>query len=100
MRTAQEQAKGRIKLPDVTGMGLMRMVPFIAEPLISRIVAEKMVVPEIYLRLLTAIAYHQLGDDESAIVHIDKAIALALPDGLLGILVEHRTNLDNLLDDI
>lgn len=96
---AQEQAKGNILIPDVTGMGLMRMIPFIAEPLISRIVAERVVIPEIYLRLLTAIAYHQLGDDENAIIHIDKAIALALPDGLLGILAEHRRNFDNLLDD-
>ena len=96
---AQEQAKGVIKLPDVTGMGLMRVIPYIAEPLISRVVAEKLVIPEIYLRLLTAIAYHQLGEDENAIIHIDKAIDLALPDNLLGILAEHRRNLDNLLDD-
>ncbi len=96
---AQEQAKGTIKLPDVTGMGLMRVIPYIAEPLIARIVSEKVIIPEIYLRLLTAIAYHQLGDDENAIIHIDKAIALALPDGLLGILAEHRRNFDNLLDD-
>ena len=97
--TAQEQAKGVIKLPDVSGMGLMRVVPYIAEPLISRVVAEKLIIPEIYLRLLVAVAYHQLGEDESAIMHIDKAIDLALPDRLLGILAEHRRNLDNLLDD-
>lgn len=96
---SQEQAKGTIKLPDVTGMGLMRVIPYIAEPLISRVVADKLVIPEIYLRLLVAIAYHQLGDDENAILHIDKAIELALPDNLLGILAEHRRNLDNLLDD-
>ena len=96
---AQEQAKGNLKLPDVSGMGLMRVIPYIAEPLISRIVAEKLIVPEIYLRLLVAVAYHQLGDDKNAIIHIDKAIDLALPDNLLGILAEHRRNLDNLLDD-
>lgn len=96
---AQEQAKGVIKLPDVTGMGLMRVIPYIAEPLISRVVAEKLVVPEIYLRLLVAIAYHQLGENPRAITHIDKAIALALPDRLLGILAEHRRNLDTLLDE-
>lgn len=96
---AQEHAKGGFSLPDVTGIGLMRVIPYIAEPLISRVVAEKLVIPEIYLRLLTAISYHQLGDDASAIMHIDKAIALALPDDLLGILAEHRRNLDTLLDD-
>ena len=51
------------------------------------------------MRLLVGIAYHQLGEDESAIIHIDKAIDLALPDRLLGILAEHRRDLDNLLDD-
>ncbi len=96
---AQEQAKGIIKLPDVTGMGLMRVIPYIAEPLIARVVAEKLVIPEIYLRLLVAIAYHQMGDDERATIHIDKAIALALPDDMLGILAEHRRNFDSLLDD-
>ena len=96
---AQEHAKGAFELPDVSGMGLMRVIPYIAEPLIARVVSEKVVIPEIYLRLLVAVAYHQLGDDESAIVHIDKAIDLALPDNLLGILVEHRRNFDNLLDD-
>ncbi len=96
---AQEMAKGEFSLPDVTGMGLMKNIPYITEPLISRVVAEKLVVPEIYLRLLVAIAYHQIGDDASAIKHIDKAIALALPDNLLGILAEHRRNFDTLLDD-
>lgn len=96
---AQEHAKGEIFLPDVTGIGLMRVIPYIAEPLISRVVAEKLVIPEIYLRLLTAVSYHQLGDDAAAIMHIDRAIAHALPDNLLGILVEHRRNLDTLLDD-
>lgn len=96
---AQEHAKGAFTLPDVSGMGLMRVIPYISEPLISRVVAERLVIPEIYLRLLTAVSYHQLGDDAKATVHIDKAIDLALPDGLLGILAEHRRNLDTLLDD-
>ncbi|MBQ8409024.1 MAG: hypothetical protein IJY39_09195, partial [Clostridia bacterium] len=43
--------------------------------------------------------YHQCGDDQSAIEHIDRAIELALPDKLLGILAEHRRQLDYLLDD-
>ena len=96
---AQEMAKGEFNLPDITGMGLMKTIPYIAEPLISRVVAEKLVIPEIYLRLLVAVAYHQIGDDASAVKHVDKAIALALPDGLLGILAEHRRQFDYLLDD-
>ena len=96
---AQEQAKGVIKFPDVTGMGLMRVIPYITEPLISRVVAERLVIPELYLRMLVAVAYHQLGEDARAIPHLDKAIDLALPDRLLGLLAEHRRNLDSLLDD-
>ncbi len=96
---AQEMAKGKFKLPDVTGMGLVKSIPYITEPLISGVVAEKLVIPEIYLRLLVAISYHQIGDDASAVKHIDIAIALALPDNLLGILAEHRRNFDTLLDD-
>jgi len=96
---AQEMAKGEFNLPDVTGLGLMKSIPYIAEPLIARVVAEKLVIPEIYLRLLVAVAYHQMGDEKSAIRHVDKAIALALPDGLFGILAEHRRQLDYLLDD-
>ncbi len=96
---AQEMAKGEFSLPDVTGMGLMKSIPYITEPLISRVVAEKLVIPEIYLRLLVAVAYHQMGDEASAIKHVDKAIALALPDDLLGILAEHRRQFDYLLDD-
>ncbi len=96
---AQEMAKGEFHLPDVTGLGLMKSIPYITEPLISRVVAEKLVIPEIYLRLLVAVAYHQIGDNARAIEHIDKAVALALPDGMLGILAEHRRQLDFLLDE-
>ncbi len=96
---AQDMAKSQFSLPDVTGLGLMKSIPYITEPMIAQAVAEKTVIPEIYLRLLVAIAYHQCGDDKSAVPHIDKAIALALPDNLLGILAEHRRNFDTLLDD-
>ncbi len=96
---AQDMAKNQFKLPDVTGLGLLKSIPYIVEPMIVQAQVEKTVVPEIYLRLLVAIAYHQTGDDESAILHIDKAIELALPDELLGILAEHRRQFDSLLDD-
>lgn len=96
---AQDMAKQRLTLPDVTGLGLMKSLPYIIEPMIAQAMVEKTVIPEIYLRLLVAIAYHQCGDQESAIEHVDKAIALALPDRLLGILAEHRRQLDYLLDE-
>ncbi len=96
---AQDMAKNQFKLPDVTGLGLLKSIPYIVEPMIVQAEVERTVIPEIYLRLLVAIAYHQTGDEASAILHIDKAIALALPDGLLGILAEHRRQFDSLLDD-
>ncbi len=57
------------------------------------------VLPEIYLHLIVATTYHNLGEDETVIKHIDEAIALCLPDGLLTPLIEYRTELDKLLDD-
>ncbi len=96
---AQDMATSHFTLPDVTGLGLMKSIPYIVEPMITQAAVEKTVIPEIYLRLLVAIAYHQIGDEQSAIEHVDKAIALALPDRLLGILAEHRRQLDYLLDD-
>lgn len=97
--SAQELAINRVKLPDVTGLGLMRTIPYIVEPLIAQTMVQRTIIPQIYLRLLVATAYHQCGDEASATDYVDRAIALALPDGLLGILAEHRRNLDYLLDD-
>ncbi len=96
---AQDMAKSRFKLDGVSGLGLMKIIPYIAEPMIVQAVVDKTVIPEIYLRLLCAIAYHQTGDKKRAVEHIDKAIELALPDMLLGILAEHRRQLDYLLDE-
>ncbi len=96
---AQDVARNQLRLPDVTGLGLLKFIPYTVEPMIVQAEAEGTVIPEIYLRLLVAIAYHQTGNEEQAIPHIDKAIALALPDRLLGILAEHRRQFDSLLDD-
>jgi len=96
---AQELAMGKIKLKDVTGLGLMRTIPYLAEPMISQAVVEKTIIVELYLRLIVAISYHNIGDRERAINHLDKAISIALPDKLYGILAEHRRQLDFLLDE-
>lgn len=96
---AQELAAGRFKLEDITRLGLMRVQPFIMEPMIAQAVNEKTVMVEIYLRLLCSIAYHQTGDDANATFHIDRAIALCLPDKLYGPLVEHRRQLGLFLDE-
>ena len=96
---AQDRAVNQVKTVDVTGRGMIRFIPHIAEPMIAQLSVEHKIIPEIYLRLLAATAYHQCGDEKSAVFHVDAAIALALPDGFLGILAEYRRNLDFLLDD-
>jgi len=96
---AQELAMGNISLNDVTGLGLMRTIPFLAEPMISQAVVDKTIMTELYLRLLVAIAYHNIGDKERAIKHLDIAINIAIQDKLYGTLAEHRRQLDFLLDE-
>ena len=96
---AQELAKGGLESEDVKGIGLVKYVPYTIEPLITQAMLDKTVIPEIYLRILCAIAYHQSGQKDLAVFHLDKAIDLALPDGLIGILAEHRRQLDYLLDE-
>jgi len=99
MISAQELAKGTMKFEGVSGLGLMRMLPYLIEPMISQAIAEKTIMVELYLRLLSAIAYHNIGDRRMAIEHLDKAVAIALPDMLLGALAEHRGQLGVLLDE-
>ncbi len=86
-------------VPGVQGLALMRIIPATLEPLISQAMVDKTIIPEIHLRLTCATAYHNAGDRESAVAHIDKAIALAQPDRLYGILAEHWRQLDLLLED-
>jgi len=46
-----------------------------------------------------AVAYHNAGQREQAIRHIDKALALALPDKLFGILAEYVRHFNGLLEE-
>ncbi len=96
---AQALAMGNIEIEGIQGLGLMKTLPFIMEPMISQMVVDKVLLAEIYLRLLCGIACHQSGDDKTAIIHIDKAIKDCLADGLYGPLVEHRRQLGTFLDD-
>lgn len=96
---AQELAAGHFQMKDVTSLGLMRLLPFIAEPMIAQAVVNKTIMAEIYLRLLCAVAYYQTGDKINAAVHLDRAIALCIPDRLYGPLVEHRRQLGLFLDE-
>ena len=97
--SAQDLALGNAQWEGVSGFGLLRIMPYVVEPMISQMMVDKVIMAEIYLRILTATAYHQHGDDTSAAEHLDKAIALCLADGLYGPLVEHRRQLGLFLDD-
>ena len=92
-------ASKQIELEGISGLALMRMIPNTIEPMISQAVVDKTLIPEIYLRLSCAVAYHNAGERELAVMHIDKAIAKVLPDGLYGILVEYIRHFDGLLEE-
>ena len=80
-------------------LALMKIIPNTIEPMISQAVVDRTVVPEIHLRLTCAAAYHNSGDDKHAIEHIDKAIALCIPDKLYGVLTAYWRMLDRLLEE-
>ena len=92
-------ASKQLALEGVTGLALMKMIPNTIEPLITQATVDKTVIPEIYLRMSCAVAYHNSGMREKAIAHIDKAVALAVPDGLYGILTEYIRHFDGLLEE-
>ncbi len=97
--SANDLASGKVSFTNVEKLGLMRSLPYVLEPMISQARIEKTVIPEIYLHLMAAEVYHNLGDDEQAIPHVDQAVELCIPDELYGILAEYRLNLGNLFDD-
>ena len=91
-------ATGAVKVDGVQGLSLMSMIPSTVEPLICWASEQSTVISEIYLRLTCAAVYHNSGNDADAIRHIDRAIALALPDRLFGTLAEYCRVLDNLME--
>jgi DNA-binding NarL/FixJ family response regulator len=74
------------------------MLPNIIEPMISQAVVDKTVVPEMYLRMSCAVSCYNSGHKERAIAHMDKAIRLALADGLYGFLAEYVRHFGDLLE--
>jgi DNA-binding CsgD family transcriptional regulator len=75
------------------------MLPPTCELLISQTAAEGVLVAELYLRLIAAVAYYNNGKEALAAEHIDRAIALALPDKIYAPLAEYCRPLDLLLYD-
>lgn len=91
-------ATKQLELRGIQGLSLLAMIPNTLEPMISQANADNSVIAEIYLRMTCAAVYHTSGNKEQAIYHIDRAVALALPDKLFGILAEYGRTLDALLE--
>lgn len=87
------------ELEGIHGLALMRIIPNTLEPMIAQARADSTTIVEIHLRMLCAIAYHYTGRDELANEYTDRAIALALPDKLYGILAEYRRPFERMLDE-
>ena len=91
-------ASNLLQMEGIQGLALMSMLPNTLEPLISWAKAEKSLIAEIYLRLTCATVYHNSGNDAQAIRHIDRAISMALPDRLYGLLAEYCRVLYSLME--
>ncbi len=91
-------ATGDLKLEGVVGLYVMSSAIYTIEPMICWAKERKTVMSEIYLRMTCAAVYHNSGNDTQAIRHIDRAIALALPDKLYGVLAEYCRALDTLIE--
>lgn len=91
-------ATGEFLLEGMEGLSMMRMLPNAIEPMVSQASIDQSLISEICLRMSCAAMYHNSGDDAQAIRHIDRAIALALPDRLYGLLSEYSRAMDALLD--
>ena len=93
-----QQASMRYK--DLHGdLNIMRAATAVCEPLIDVVHGAGALIIEIALRLVCAIAWHDAGDDERALVHINRAIELALPDRLYAPLAEYGVQVHGLLFD-
>ena len=95
---AYSVATGALKLPGAEGLYVMSSVPYTLEPMICWARERKTVMSEIYLRLTCASVYHNCGKDNEAIRHVDRALALALPDKFYGVLAEYCRIIGNLIE--
>ncbi len=91
-------ATGALKLEGATGLYVMSSTPYTIEPMICWANERNTVMSEIYLRLTCAAVYHSCGNDSQAIRHIDRALALALPDKFYGVLAEYCRTIGNLIE--
>ena len=91
-------ATGVVKVSGTEGLYVMSSIPYTLEPMICWANEKKTVMSEIYLRLTCAAVYYNSGDDEQARRHIRRALELALPDRLYGVLAEYCRALYRLME--
>lgn len=91
-------ATGEFLIDGMDGLSLMSILPNAIEPMVSQAKVDNSLISELCLRMSCAALYHNSGDDKEAIRHIDRAIALALPDKLYGLLSEYCRVMDTLLE--
>ena len=96
--TAYAVATKEQLLEGVQGLSLMQIVSLIVEPLISWTHGHKILVAEAYLRLTCASIYRLCGNEEEAVRHVQRAVAIALPDRFYGLLAEYSRTLGTLLE--
>ncbi len=96
--TGYALATRQLELRGMQGLSLMRVIPLTIEPMISQAMADNSIIAEIYLRMTCAAVYHNADNDSNAIRHIDRALSLALPDKLYGLLAEYFRVLGSLLE--
>ncbi len=96
--SAYAVATKQIAVEGLVGLTFMNVLPFTIEPMISQAMADNSIIAEMYLRMTCASIYHNGGNDKEAIRHLDRAIALAIPDRLFGLLAEYGRPLDSLLE--
>ena len=96
--SAYAVATKQLQVQGVQGLSMMSMLPCSIEPMISQAVADRSIMAEMYLRMTCAAIYQNSGNHSQAIRHIDRAIKLALADGLYGFLAEYCRALGSLLE--
>lgn len=91
-------AKGEFQFDGLRGLTLMGILPFTVEPMISQAMADGTIVVETYLRMTCAAIYYDSGNREQALKHLDRALLLALPDRLYGLIAEYCRILHPLIE--
>lgn len=92
-------ARGEATFQDIQGLGILRMYPYLVEPLIAQVNRADSLFAELCIRLLCADAYLNIGMDEAGLRHLDIALNLAVPDKLYGVLAEFRGMFNTVMDE-